>query len=101
MTIKRAIFRTNQNALMEIFSEALSINSHFELLLWLQGKFQEVLPHDVMIASWGDFSLGLIYFDIVSPLPGLRTDNIKGDDINPTLMRHYHSWQTKRHMPDM
>jgi len=77
------------NTLMQ---ESLHIRSHFELMLWLQGNFQEYIPHEVMIAAWGDFSLGLIYVDIVSALPGVRTGKIAGANITALLQNLYKYW---------
>lgn len=53
--------------------EGIRIRRHLDLLRWLQGEVQHFLPHEIMIAAWGDFGLGLIHYDIVSKLPGVRT----------------------------
>ncbi len=76
----------------DLMTESLRVKTHFELFLWLQGKLQIFLPHDVMIAAWGDFSLGLIYFDVVSPLPGLRTSKIPNEKLIPLLRRLFSYW---------
>jgi len=77
------------NALMH---ESLHIRSHFELLLWLQGDFQKHIPHEVMIAAWGDFSLGIIYIDIVSALPGVRTGKIASEKLTSLLQNLFQYW---------
>jgi hypothetical protein len=55
---------------IELIHESLRIKTHFQLFLWLQGRLQQHLPHDILIAAWGDFSIGLIYFDAISAVPG-------------------------------
>ncbi len=55
---------------------ALRIEGHMDLFLWLQGDVQRFLPHEVLIAAWGDFSTGAISFDVISPLPSLRTETL-------------------------
>jgi transcriptional regulator EpsA len=55
---------------------ALRIEEHMDLFLWLQGDVQRFLPHEVLIAAWGDFSTGNISFDVISPLPSLRTETL-------------------------
>lgn len=55
---------------------SLSVQSHFQLLLWLQGDFQEVLPHDILISISGDFEQGNLHYDIVSAMPGVRTEKL-------------------------
>jgi transcriptional regulator EpsA len=55
---------------------ALRIEEHMDLFLWLQGDVQRFLPHEVLIAAWGDFEAGSISFDVISPLPSLRTETL-------------------------
>ena len=40
----------NPEILLRIMKDSLAIQSHFQLLLWMQGDFQEALPHDAMIS---------------------------------------------------
>lgn len=54
---------------------SLHIRHHKDLLLWLQGGVQMFLPHEVLIAAWGDFSSNEITFDVMSTLPGIRTES--------------------------
>ena len=83
---------SEQELLLALIQESLSIRNHFGLFQWLQGKLQTFLPHQIMIAAWGDFSLGLIYFDIVSSLPGFRTQNTSHKDLSPLLKRMFSDW---------
>ena len=78
------------NALMH---KSLHIRTHFELLLWLQSDIQPYIPHEVMIAAWGDFTLGIIYIDIVSALPGVRTGKILSADLISLLQTLFKHWQ--------
>lgn len=55
---------------------SLRIKEHMDLFLWLQGDVQRFVPHEVLIAAWGDFSTNAISFDVISPLPRLRTENL-------------------------
>lgn len=85
--------------LMDLIHESLRVRTHFEFFLWLQGKLQYFLPHEIMIAAWGDFALGLIYFDIVSPLPGVRTGKISAEKLNPLLKRLFTYWSEHSRAP--
>ena len=49
-----------------IITESIGIRRHNELLAWLQGELQHYLPHEILIAAWGDFTATLICYDIVS-----------------------------------
>lgn len=75
-----------------LVSEAVGIRRHFELLRWLQGDVQRFLSHELMIAAWGDFGLGLIYYDIVSALPGVRTEHANAETLAPLLVRLFNRW---------
>ena len=79
--------------------ESLHIRSHFELLLWLQGDIQKYIPHDVMIAAWGDFAIGVIYIDVVSALPGIRTGNVSSKSLIDLLLSLFNNWLTNSKKP--
>lgn len=53
---------------------------------------QSYLPHEIMIAAWGDFRLGLIRHDIVSNLPGVRTEHYNADLLHPFLRQMFDHW---------
>lgn len=78
--------------LLELIHESLRVKSHFELFIWLQGRLQFFMPHEILIAAWGDFSLGLIYFDILSSVPGLRTNGFAKSDLSPLLKQLFIHW---------
>jgi transcriptional regulator EpsA len=70
--------------------ESLRVRSNFEFMLWSQGNLQQFLPHDIMVAAWGDFSLGLINFDIISPLPDVH--GTQNANLIPLLKRLFDYW---------
>ncbi|HWT28850.1 MAG TPA: XrtB/PEP-CTERM-associated transcriptional regulator EpsA [Methylophilaceae bacterium] len=82
-----------------MIQESLSVRTHFEFMLWSQGNVQAFLPHDIMIAAWGDFSLGLISFDVVSPLPGMRTQQVQHARLVPLLKRLFNYWHEQGDAP--
>lgn len=84
---------------VDLLQEALRVRSHFEFLLWSQGNLQQFLPHDIMIAAWGDFSLGLVYFDIVSAIPGMRTAQVHNTNLIPLLKRLFSYWNEHARAP--
>jgi transcriptional regulator EpsA len=77
---------------VELIHESLSVRTHFEFFLWFQGNLQRFIPHEIMIAAWGDFSLGLIYFDVVSAIPGVRTNKTPNSKLSPLLRRLFTYW---------
>src|SRR3954452_1953961 len=62
-----------------IIQEATDVRRHYDMLIWLQGEIQCYLPHEIMIAAWGNFNSGFIRYDIISALLGVSTDysNVK------------------------
>lgn len=93
-------FSNEQHKLfMELLQDSLKISSHYELFLWVQGRLQRFLPHDILIAAWGDFSLGLIYFDVISALPGVRTENMASVQLNAFLTCLFNHWIKNNRKP--
>lgn len=84
---------------LQIINDYLSVETHLELLEWLQGDIQAFLPHEILISAWGDFSLGLIYLDIVALHPSLRTTNILNDTLKPKVLNIFSEWQSNHHKP--
>ena len=56
---------------LKLIEGSTAIRRHVDLLQWLQGDVQECMPHDILLAGWGNFQEGSIRHDIVSRLPGV------------------------------
>ena len=63
-----------------------------DLFLWLQGEIQHYLPHEIMLAAWGDFRSNLIHHDIVSALIGVRTEHSDVTSLSPLLEGLFNRW---------
>ncbi len=75
-----------------IIQEGISVRRHLDLLRWLQGEVQHYLPHEIMLAAWGDFGANFIRYDIVSTLPGVRTEHLEPAHLSPLLRSLYKQW---------
>ncbi len=75
-----------------IITEGNSIQRHNELLAWLQGELQHYLPHEILVAAWGDFPENRISYDIVSALAGVRTDHSNPQTLVPLLQGLFNRW---------
>lgn len=82
-----------------IIQEGIGVRRHFDLLRWLQGEMQHYLPHEIMLAAWGDFDSNFIRHDIVSALPGVRTAHLEPADLSPLLRGLYNRWVELGGMP--
>lgn len=78
----------------QIVTRSVDIRSHFDMLAWLQGDMQLYLPHDILIATWGNFELGNLQHDVISTLDGVRSNDADTDTISP-LMRELHARWTE------
>ena len=89
----------DQKRYFALVEEALAVRRHFDFLLWLQGGVQHFLPHEIMLAAWGDLRLGLIAHDIVSALPGVRTQRASVASVSPLLSGLYKRWTLLERKP--
>jgi transcriptional regulator EpsA len=86
-------------ALNSLASKSLFIQTHFDLMLWLQGDIQRFIPHQLMIAAWGNFTTDDIHVDVVSSLPGLRTPKIANEKFTGLLSNLFKHWQDSHRTP--
>lgn len=75
-----------------LISQVFGVRRHIDLMRWLQGDLQAYLPHEIMVAAWGDFHLGIIYYDVVSALPGVRSESAVAEAIGPLLVNLFNRW---------
>jgi len=90
---------TELGPLLNLVQESSTIKRHFELFNWLQNQVQRFIPHDILITAWGDFSLGLVCHDIVSPLTGMRTESFDDKALLPFLSTLFERWDEGNHTP--
>lgn len=64
---------------------------HVELLAWLN-EAQDFLPHQVVIAAWGDFQRGNVKTEVISQLPGLRAAQWRGCTLDDVLRDAHVQW---------
>jgi transcriptional regulator EpsA len=93
MTLLSNISVTELGPLLNLVHESTTIKRHFELFSWLQNQVQRFIPHDILITAWGDFSLGLVCHDVVSPLAGIRTEAFEDKTLLPFLSVLFARWQ--------
>lgn len=87
------------NKVYALIEKSLEVSSHYELLNWLQSDIQDHIPHDILVAAWGDFSVGIIYLDIVAIHPLLRTSNIDKELLRPQITSMLELWESSTFKP--
>ena len=68
----------NQNweQIFDVIQKSFTVQKHVDFFKWLQGSVSNVLPHDVLVAAWGDFSSGDLNFDVSSNIENIRTQKL-------------------------
>ena len=87
------------NRFSALVHEILGVRRHVDLMKWLQGSLQFYLPHDILIAAWGDFHLGVIHYDIVSAIPGVRSESAAAESVAPLLTGLFNRWISQDRAP--
>ena len=82
-----------------LISQVFEVRRHIDLMHWLQGDVQHYLPHDILVAAWGDFHLGLVHYDIVSSIAGVRSENAESEAITPLLTGLFDRWIAQDRRP--
>ncbi|HQN65172.1 MAG TPA: LuxR C-terminal-related transcriptional regulator [Methylophilus sp.] len=69
---------SNQNweKIFSVIQKSFSIHKHVDFFNWLQESVRNVLPHDILVAAWGDFSTGELNFDVSSNIEDIRTQKL-------------------------
>lgn len=75
-----------------VVTHSMEVRSHFDVLAWLQGDMQRYIPHDILVAAWGDFPKGQVHHDIISPLAGVRSLDSGSEIITPLVLGLFERW---------
>ncbi len=87
------------NHFINVIQASLRAQTHLDLFLWLQGEFQEFLPHDIFLAVWGDESLDQLQIDVFSGLPSMRTSDVLERGIALLVKDFVSQWKRVDHNP--
>lgn len=60
----------------KVIQKSFSINKHLDFFNWMQNSVTSLLPHDIVVAAWGDFGTGELNFDVSSNLDEIRTQKL-------------------------
>lgn len=92
MPFLSALSNDERDRCLKVLAEIADIRTHLDLFKWLHGGFQHFLPHDVLIAAWGDFPRGQLRYDIVSPLRGVRTAQAHSGTLTQRMRELFTRW---------
>ena len=94
MTFLSALAPNDLHHYHRVVTQSVDMRCHFDLLEWLQGDMQQYLPHDILVATWGNFEQGHLRHDVISTLDGVRSHDSDNYTITP-LMRKLHARWTE------
>ncbi len=86
--------------LMHVIHGSLDVRRKSQFFLWVQGRLQSLIPHEVMICSYGDYSRrSLVVEHFASyPLPGQDVESIN-DPENGLMIQAVRAWAERGEKP--
>lgn len=90
---------TDPHQYLRVAAQGASLATHRDLWLWLSGDVQTLLPHEVVICAWGDFRTGDLKVDLISSLPGLRTQECRAQRLAPLISYLRDCWVAAQQAP--
>lgn len=92
-------FQPLSGTFIEVIQDSLGIANHSDLLAWLQGGFQTLLPHEILLVAWGDPTLDEFNIDVTSRHDDVRTRSFAQADIQPTIRALLSRWADAGYVP--
>ena len=86
-------------SLLRIVSRGALISRHYEIFEWLRGEVQQLFPHQILLAAWGDFTKRELQFDITSALAGVRTAQIARCSVGDLVHEAHAEWVAAARRP--
>ena len=99
MTRTAGLLSEELNTFLKVIQGSLVVRRHEELYQWLHNDIQSFLPHEILIAAWGDFSLGIVHLDVISKIPGMRTTEVDKQLLLPVLLDFFSTWNKSERSP--
>jgi transcriptional regulator EpsA len=77
---------------LRVLYESRLIGRHAELLAWLKGEVQQFLPHQILLAAWGDFARWNVSCEVVSHVQSVRALPLGRCPVDDLLREAYVRW---------
>lgn len=74
----------------DVVHRVLDVRSDADLGALVRGTLQKYIGHDVMIAAWGDFRIGVVHYDLYSVESAIQ--NVEAGPLYPVLNQLFQSW---------
>jgi transcriptional regulator EpsA len=87
------------DSLLSLFQGALAARNQAGWSRWLQGEMQKYLPHDAVIAAWGDFKAGVLAYDVITRTPALSAHSMPKNVVLPLMAKLFQHWLAADQQP--
>jgi len=84
---------------LRLITRSLQIKRHYELFQLVQGEVQNFIPHRILLSAWGDFDGAGLKIDVISAIPGVRTNRPSSCDLERLLVPLYLRWVANGRQP--
>jgi transcriptional regulator EpsA len=91
--------RDEIRSFLSLIARSLHVKRHYELFQLVQGEVQDFIPHRILISAWGDFDGAGLEIDVISAIPGVRTQRPATCDIEQLLRALYARWLAHARQP--
>ena len=79
--------------LLDVIQRSRSIARHVDFFMWLQKGVAQFLPHDVLVAVWGDFEAGQLHYDMAAVDPEMHARRVAiCGDLGPMMQGLFRRW---------
>lgn len=94
-----ADYIVDPEGLFEVIRHSLHIDRHMEFFIWLQAHVGDYIPHDILVATWGDFESNRLHYDVTSNVPEIHTQQLSDGcyEIDPLMRDLYKKWSKNNH----
>lgn len=85
--------------LFSVIQRSNKVKRHVDFFVWLQNSVAEFIPHDALMAIWGNFShenaQDKLQYDVASNIDGFNTRRLldTSKDVNQCITYLYQLWQ--------
>ena len=76
----------------DVVHRVLDVRSDADLGALARGALQNYIGHDVMVAAWGDFHIGLVHYDLYCVDSTIQAENVEAGPFYPVLDQLFQSW---------
>lgn len=85
---------------LRLIATAAGVRTHHILHNWIRGAdMQQVLPHDALLAVWGDMGSGELQFDVLSEHNAITSATADPAELLPRAQQLFSRWTKEQERP--